>query len=114
MWRREISTVSATVLLGTYCDVSLVFICCPFVKENFPLFLVDIAVFKFNVRSCEFLSFELGGGCSDHSCLVSVLYVVLLKCEGLLYGNVLCLPDAVLWTPITTSAQGAFQGGHLA
>ena len=64
-------------------------------EEEFPLFLVYLAVFELNVRPCEFLGLELSGGSTSHSCLVSVLHVVLLKDESMFYGNILYLPDAV-------------------
>ena len=98
-WLASLKTVLGQavfkMMLGTNRDVSLIIVCCPFVEEEFLLFFVNLAVFKLNVRSCELLSLELGGDCSNHSCLVSVLHVVFLKDESVLYGNILRLTDAV-------------------
>ena len=83
-------------------------------EEELLVFLIYLAVLDLNERPGKLLSFELGQDHPSRSHLIGVFHLVLLKDEGMLYGNTLCLSDTVLYAFITISAHRALHSENLA
>ena len=82
-------------------------------QEEFKCLFIDLTIFDFDARSCEFLGLELSRSGTSSDVLMSEPDVVSHQHLGLLEGDVHRLPGRAVLAVSAAGAQGAGQDRHL-